>query len=137
MAKFNLGDEVLVYHPSYRNGVDGTTDRTVIAKEGRSYVYLRDRWGEIDLKNPFDRETGRKKVNPRGSSHYDPQIWVPAEWEAKEHRSEVSKALRAHGVRFERNYVNEKPELSTETLEKLLAVLDEDEARTPVTQEQG
>jgi hypothetical protein len=135
MAKFNLGDEVLVYHPSYRNGVAGTTERTVIAKEGLRYVYLRDRWGELDLKTPFDRETGRKKTSPKAVSHYDPQIWVPAEWEAKEHRAKVCAALREHGVRFERDWLNDRPQWSTETLEKLLAVLDE--ARAPVTEGQG
>ena len=126
--KFKLGDEVIVYQPSYGHREPGQTFRTTVAKVGLKYFYIDPEsvsWGWQYEKRAFDKNTGQMKTNPSGNSSYDPQVWVPAEWEAKEHRAEVTAALRETGLRYETNY-GARPELSIEKLERLLAVMQED-----------
>lgn len=116
-VKFKVGDEVVLVEPRYSHHRDAGVKTTRILRVGRKYAYLEDDPRET----PFSLRTG---IEHRSSDYksYLKCIYLPDEYAAEAHRDGLLQQLTAYafiswGIR----------ELSTVKLEKLLAVLNEDE----------
>ena len=118
LSKFKVGDTVVVegsYNESRYAGAKNWED--TIAKVGRKFVYLHG-----DGRAAYDASTGAQKGEYAGSAR---SIYLPAEWEAKNRRFMVSKAIRGHGLHPDGYAGFTQP---TEVLEQILAVLTADAA---------
>ena len=111
MRKLAKGDTVLLGH---RRGFSTEKAEVTIAKVGRKYAYVDSPWFN---KVPFDLEDGCQAGNYIG---YGARIYTPEGWPSEQRRGQLFERLRKHT----QNPAWEN-RLSDDTLEKLLAVLDE------------
>jgi len=109
MGKFNPGDTVIL------SGVNMRDSETVtVTRVGHKNVYV-ERYGR---EMAFDLEDGTEK------GYYDHHcIYTVGEWAETRRRDAVIDALRDRGVSLDRSRRN----IATTRLERLLAVLDEEE----------
>ncbi len=121
--KFKVGDEVVLVEPSYRRSGGSTTTKTTVVKVGNKYAYVQGGWQVEQAK--FDKFTGRE-VDAYNST-YAMRIWVPEEYEQREHRAAVIKELKdIYEIRVGKEFGFRADErYSTQTLEKLIALLKE------------
>ncbi len=118
--KFKLGDEVVVVEPSYLGRAAAEVTTTKVVRVGTKFVYVEGNWRIAGAQ--FNKFTGHEK-SPYNDAR---RIWVPAEYESREHRAKVLAELKEFEIRIGREYSSNGDErYPTETLEKLLAVVKE------------
>lgn len=112
-----VGDTVVVTGCNGRGGAREVR----VAKVGRKYLYLEG--GGVSAQTKFSRETG-SEIDDFG---YRARVYTPEEWAEKERRDKV--VLRLRGEHRLSHYDGTFPQ-STETLEAILQILDDDAKET-------
>jgi len=112
MAKFNVGDQVMVYITNLRD----LPQLMKVTRVGRKYVYVAV--NDNSVEHGFDIKTGQEAGHKYG---YPNTVYTMDEWREEERdRSVKSKLLHKHSISPSRGNWRQ----STDVLEKVLAVLD-------------